>query len=364
MAKYWAYTNAALGQVDTSIVADIPAYEVFKDAGTSENRFVAYNPTDQPITATFKNRVTNTIVATFPVPAQSIVSKSSAGSTFTFTPTQITTPPGRLYLKPTTSPTPLPMIGQLSSTPGTWLPTNGTFPYPRLSTDISRIMPSLSIVPVATGNCSDLDLPGNPSGPNGGDRQCRASNKACAEWTGTFRGNLVGTRPFTQMTIYTDPALHIGWEQDPDMRSNTHVRVEYYFTDPPHPNPDRVEVLTLASPPGNTFVMEKNKMTPYYAGCYSDKRNFGQCNGTQSGLYGLVHQDLAVAKINLDNRFEVLGCDPTMPNCYRGAAPFPSSVTCGKIKVQVYGQAGPNQGLKKPIPCRRVPCRRRVPRRC
>jgi hypothetical protein len=350
MAKYWAYTNAALGQVDTSIVADIPAFGVFKDAGTSENRFVAYNSTNQSITATFKNRVTNTIVATFSVPARSIVSKSSAGQTFQFTPSQITPPASRLYLQPTTSPTPLPMIGQLSSTPGTWLPTNGTFPYPRLSTDISRIMPSLSIVPIAIGICSDLDLPGNPSGPNGGDQNCRQSNKAYAEWTGTFSGNLVGARPFTQMTIYTDPALHLGWEQDPSMRSNTHVRVEYYFTNPPHPNPDRVEVLTLSSPPGNTFVMEKNKMTPYYAGCYSDRTNFGLCNGNQSGLYGLSIPALAFEKINLDNRFEVPNCDPTMANCYRGAAPFPSSVTCGTFKVQVYGQAGADQGAKKPIP--------------
>jgi hypothetical protein len=109
-------------------------------------------------------------------------------------------------------------------------------------------------------------------------------------------------------------------------------------------------VLTLPSPPGNTFVMDKNKITPYYAGCYSDKTNFGLCNETQSGLYGLVNQALSVEKINLDDRFEVPGCDPTMSDCYRGAAPFPSSVTCGTIKVQVYGQAGSNQGAKKPIP--------------
>jgi hypothetical protein len=249
------------------------------------------------------------------------------------------------------------MIGQLSRTPGTWLPTTETYPFPDeclpppRPSCLSRIMPSLGIVPVSTGNCSDLDLPGNPSGPNGGDQNCRQSNKAYAEWTATFSGNLVGTRPFTQMTIYTDPAVHIGWEQDFTMRSNTHVRVEYYFTNPPHPNPDRVEVLTLPSPPGNTFVMEKNKLTSYYAGCYSDKTNFGLCNGTQSGLYGLANvPDLAFEKVNLDNRFEVPNCDPTSSDCYRGAAPFPSSVPCGTIKVQVYGQAGADQGAKKPIP--------------
>ena len=91
MAKYWAYTNALLGQVDASIVADIPAYGVFRDASTSE--FVAYNPTNQPITAHFKQLATGNAVKTLPVPAQSIVSESSAGGrAVTFKPSQITTP--------------------------------------------------------------------------------------------------------------------------------------------------------------------------------------------------------------------------------------------------------------------------------
>jgi hypothetical protein len=326
MAKYWAYTNAQLGQVDTSIVADTPAYGVSKDAGG--NSFVAYNPTGQPITVTFKNRVTNSVVATLGVPAQSIANKSSGGRTFTFKPSQITTPAGRLYLGPTTAPTPLPMTGQLSSTPGTWLPPAGTFPFPTSSDDISRIMPSLSIMPVATGNCSDIDLPGEEHCPN--------SNKAYAEWTGTFKGNLVGSKPFTQMVVYTDPALHPGWQQDPNIRANTHVRVEYFFVST-NKTPDRIEVYTLPSAHGNTFVMLQNKITPYYFGCYSDKTNFGVCNGDQSGLYGPDNPALSPGKIQLDNRFA-------------DAAPFPASVTCGKIKVQVYGQAGADEGAKVPVP--------------
>ena len=329
MAKYWAYTNAQLGQVDTSIVADTPAYGVFKDTGTSENRFVAYNPTNQGITVTFRNRVTNSVVATLTVPAQSIESKSSEGRTFVFKPSEITTPPGRLYLGPTTSPTPLPMTGQLTSAPGTWLPPAGTFPFPRMSTDISRITPSLSIVPVATGNCSDIDLPGGP--------HCADSNKAYAEWTGTFKGNRVGSQPFTQMTVYTDPALHPGWQQDPTIRANTHVRVEYYF-DSTQRTPDRIEVYTLPSVQGNTFVMLQNKITPYYFGCYATQSNFGICDPSlSSGLYGPDNPALSPGKIALDNRFAP-------------AAPFPASVTCGKIKVQVYGQAGSDQGLKVPVP--------------
>src|SRR5438874_3226459 len=329
MAKYWAYTNSLLGQVDASIVADTPAYGAFKDAGGSSS-FVAYNPTDQAITVNFKNRVTNAVVATLSVAAQSITSKSS-GRTSTFKPSQITTPAGRLYLGPTTGPTPLPMTGQLSSAPGTWLPPNGTFPFPRLSTDISRIVPSLSIVPVATGNCSDIDLPGGPN--------CTDSNEAYAEWTGTFKGNVVGSKPFTQMTVYTDPALHIGWQQDPNIRANTHVRVEYYFNST-NTTPDRIEVYTRPSFFGNTFVMLGNKITPYYFGAYNcvDKNppnpNAKPCDDSTSGLYGLGDPGL---KVTLDNRFAA-------------TAAFPASVTCGKIKVQVYGQTGPDQPIKVPVP--------------
>ena len=246
MAKYWAYTNSLLGQVDTSVVADIPAYGVFKNG--SGRTFVAYNPTDQETVVHFSGDVSKSLS----VPAHSIVSESPDRREISFKPSQITTPAGRLYLLPTTSPTPLPMTGQLSSTPGTWLPTNETYPFPRESTDISRIKPSLAIVPKSTGQCSNLDLPGNPSGPNGGDPVCRQSNKAYAEWTGTFKGTRVGERPFTQMTIYTNPALHVGWQQAErgQIQSNTNVRIEYYFTNPPHPNPDRVEVCGGRRTPG------------------------------------------------------------------------------------------------------------------
>ena len=328
MAKYWAYTNALLGQVDTSIVADIPAYGAFKDSGTQASRLVAYNPTGQSITVRFTQRATGNPVDTFSVPAQSIVARSGCRTTSTFKPTQITTPASRRYLGPTTGPTPLPMTGALTRASGTWLPPDGTFPFPRLSTDISRITPSLSIVPVATGNCSDLDLPGGPN--------CANSNKAYAEWTGTFKGNLVGSKPFTQMTVYTDPAIHVGWQQDPTIRANTHVRVEYYFVST-NSTPDRVEVYTLPSVQGNTFVMLQNKFTPYYFGCYSDKTNFGACNNLSSGLYGPDDPALSPGKIALDDRF--------VP-----AAPFPATVTCGKIKVQVYGQAGANNAIKMPVP--------------
>jgi len=331
MAKYWAYTNSLLGQPDTSIFADIPAYGVFKDP-SGNSSYVAYNSTNQSITATFKDRKTNRTVDTVPVPAQSMASKSS-GQTFTFTPTQITPPASRLYLGPATG-APLPLIGQLSNTPGTFLPPNGTFPYPRFSSDISKIMPSLSIVPVSTGNCGDLMPPGVPP-------DCPNSNKAYAEWTGTFSGNLVGTKPFTQMTIYTDPALHTGWQQDPGIHATANVRIEYYFT-PMSQTPDRIEVhIGVPESSGNTFTIGSHKITPYYFGRYNcvDKNppnpNAKPCDDSTSGLYGLTTPPGLL--VILDNRFAA-------------TAPFPASVTCGRIKVQVYGQTGANHAIKVPVP--------------
>lgn len=331
MAKHWAYTNALLGQVDTTIVADTPAYGAFKN-GVSGNSYVAYNPTRAPITVTFKQRLNNSVVATVNVPSLSIASKSSGSTAInTFKPIPPTTPAGRLYLQSTTGSEPL--TGKLTNASGTWLPTDGTFPFPN-NGDISRIMPSLTIVPKSTGNCSAIDLPGGTF--------CPGSNKAYAEWTGTFKGNLVGTKPFTQMVIYTDPALHTGWQQDPKINATTNVRVEYYF-DGTKQTPDRIEVYGGAPEYiGNTFVMSSNKITPYYFGGYTcvDKDppnpNAKPCDDSTSGLYGLTDPPPGLS-ITLDNRFA-------------DTKPFPASVTCGRIKVQVYGQAGPRDDIKVPVP--------------
>jgi len=343
MAKYWAYTNHLLGQVDTTVVADIPAYGAFRNAG-SGHTLVAYNPTDQEIEANFSG---GGVSESLHVPARSIASKSSGGGRGTeFKPNQITIPRARLYLgatsptpSPGVSPSPLPLRGQLCHTPGTWLPANETYEFPNSCPDplpngdcLSRIMPSLSIIPVSTGNCSDIDLPGV-----GGGAPCMNGNKAYAEWTGTFSGEHVGFRPSTQMTIYTNPALHPGWQQDPTIRSTTNVRIEYYF-DAAGQTPDRVEVYTGSpSQTGNTFVINDNKITSYYYGGYwCIERAFGTplCNDSQSGLYGL---DAGARRVTLDNRFAE-------------AKAFPDRVTCGRIKVQVYGQTGNNQSVKVPVP--------------
>ena len=330
MAKHWAYTNALLGPVDTSIVANTPSYGVFNN-GTQGYHLVAYNPSEQPISVKFTQRQTNSEVATLTVPGQSIVSKSSgsAPASVTFKPAHITMPAGRLYLGETKGT--LPARGHLLPAPGIWLPKDETYPFPNNGA-ISKIMPSLTIVPVSTGNCGDLDIPGETGG-----EPCKNGNKAYVEWEGTFGGNLVSNKPFTQMAIYTNPALHPGWQQNPLIEANTHVRVEYYF-DFTSNTPDRIEVYTLPSEKGNTFVIGKNKFTHYYFGCYHlQQANRDDC---ASGLYGL--ETGSPLKITLDDR--------PLPEHPPAAKPFPPNVTRGKIKVQVYGQAGPDQTKKAPVP--------------
>ena len=65
------------------------------------------------------------------------------------------------------------------------------------------------------------------------------------------------------MAIYTNPAVHPGWQQDPTIAATTQVRIEYYF-DAASNTPDRVEVYTGSpSQTGNTFVINANKITSY-----------------------------------------------------------------------------------------------------
>lgn len=339
MAKYWAYTNHLLGQVDTSVHADIPAYSVFNSG--SGKTFVAYNASDQEITVHFTGE---NVSQSFPVPPRSIASSSGGGTTSTFAPSQLAIPTARLYLGATSptpgpgaSPSPLPLRGRLSHMPENWLPTNETYSFPE-NGDFSRIMRSLAIVPVATGNCADVDLPGGPF--------CRSSDKAYAEWEGTFKGNLVGSKPYTQMAIYVNPALHPGWQQDPSFNDRrvgaTHVRIEYYFN-AMNQIPDRVEVVWAPSYFGNTFVMQEHKITNYYFRCYNSlcgEADIGLCDGKGSGFYGLSlerpdpHQTFVVVR---DAR-------PGIPN-----QEFPCNVRCGKIKVQVYGPAGSEPSTKVPV---------------
>jgi hypothetical protein len=334
-AKYWAYSNSLLGQVDTSVVADVPTYGVFTRAGSGPT-YVAYNPTNAKITVTFKKASDGTVVTTLDVNPFSIASKGSAGVT-SFAPSPIAATKGRLYLQKATTPDPAkePLRGIMTNAPGTWLPTTQTFTFPA-SNDLSRILPSLSIVPISTGNCSDTEPPG-PTNPG-----CPSSIPAYAEWKGTFSGNLVNSRAaHTLLNIYTDLGLGVGWQQDPTVRSTTFVRVLYDFDSADQT--DRIERINLPPNGGNSFVIGKQKMTDYYFSCYaSQKVNAGICDDSNgynlaNGYYGLVPPTgVPESVVVIDDRF---------------AAPraFPSNVKCGTITVQVYGQPS-NQPIKRPVP--------------
>ncbi|ACO47762.2 glycosyl hydrolase [Deinococcus deserti] len=63
----------AMGQVDTSVTANVPNYAVFKK-GTART-YAAYNPTASPITVTFSDG------ATLTVPARQVVSSRGSGTT-------------------------------------------------------------------------------------------------------------------------------------------------------------------------------------------------------------------------------------------------------------------------------------------
>jgi endoglucanase Acf2 len=52
---HWLHTFNAVGQVDTTVTANIPTYAVFADPVTGDLTCAAYNPADTPQTVTFSN---------------------------------------------------------------------------------------------------------------------------------------------------------------------------------------------------------------------------------------------------------------------------------------------------------------------
>jgi len=343
MAKYWAYTNSLLGQVDPSVRADQPDFAVFVN-GSGQQTFAAYNPGTTPITITFYKDSDGSQLTSFPIPAGTVVSQGAAGST-SFKPlaegptgpTNLGAEPGRLYLQ-SVSGSDLPLTGTLTDEAGTWLPTNGTSAFPA-SDDSSAIMPSLTIIPVSTGNCADIFAPGTPG--------CTNSNAAYGKWVGSFSGTAIGQIPHTTFAVYADPAIGAGWQTNPatDNKNTTHVLVKYWFDKANYPSqyPDRIEefhVGTNAS--NNTFVIGANEITDYYFGCYANFQNGSKCDSSQlNPFYGNTALSISLAQIVNFN-----------PN--NGAVlpitPYPQNVACGVVEVDVYGSAGSNQKTKAPLP--------------
>jgi hypothetical protein len=345
MAKYWAYTNSLLGQIDPTVYADQPNFAVFVN-GTGQQTFVAYNPGTTSLTFTFYKVSDNSEVTSFAVAAGAVVSQGAAGST-SFTPTAdgpngetaLGPEPGRLYLQTAPS-TSLPLTGTLTDDPGTWLPASETTAFPA-SNDFTAIMPSLTVVPVSTGNCPDIFTPGTP---NSG-KPCEESNLAYGKWVGSFSGTAIGQIPHTSFAVYADPALGAGWQTNPDTvgKNVTHVLVKYWFSQGNYPAqyPDRIEAYwngTNAS--DNTFVIGANELTDYYFGCYRNFQKDGCDTSLMNPLYGLT--TLGFLQVEIVNFKPGVGDLPIVP--------LPATVACGVVEVDVFGSAGPNQMLKTPLP--------------
>jgi hypothetical protein len=341
MAKYWAYTNSLLGQIDTSVYANQPNYAVF--SRNQQQTFVGYNPSTTPATFNFYKVSNGTQVTSFEVPAGAVVSQGAAGST-TFTPTTngpkgpdaLGQEPGRLYLQ-TPSGSSLPLTATLTEAPGTWLPPAGTSSFPA-SDDLSAITPSLTIIPVSTGNCADIFAPGTPG--------CENSNQAYGKWVGSFSGAAIGEIPHTTFAIYADPAIGAGWQTNPKTvnKNTTHVLVKYWFSQANYPAqyPDRIEAYwNGTNATDNTFVVGANELTDYYFGCYSNFQDGGKCDKTQTNpFYGLTTLGSRLA--------EIVNFKPGVGDL--PITPLPPNVTCGIVEVDVFGSAGPKQDLKTPLP--------------
>ncbi|MFO1417189.1 MAG: glycosyl hydrolase [Methylotetracoccus sp.] len=331
MAKYWAYTNSLLGQVDDTVLADTTSYGVFKNAA-GQRSFVAYNPGGTVLDAVhFFDRKTGAAVSTLTgIPPGTMLANTPTANSVAYDPTT-SQPVGRLYLQATSGS--LPLTGALTPEPGTWLPAAEQYAFPA-SNDLSNIAGSLAVIPPSTNNCADIDLPGGPN--------CPKSNAAYAEWTGHFCGKLIGGSTgtaATRMAIHMNPALNAGWQRDPTIHTNGHVRVEYDFDN--DGTTDRIEVVVGGLDLNNTFAIGYQKFTDYYFRCYA---NFptsppNQCSVKTSGFYG--DDDTSA------NPPYIVVLDGRLPGTNQ---PFPATVGYGTVKVQVYGQAGVNGPTKVALP--------------
>ena len=208
MGKNFAYAMAELGVLDAGVVADTASYGVFCQGGSlpgcvgGARSYSAYNPTDAPITVTFRDAGTRAPVATVTVPARTLATQEGSGAVVTDTPAPPTVDAKRLYLgKPTSfsaSCGDLPAQAlPLATTPGTWTLPAGTTPYP---SDTSALNDSIVCLP-GREDINGTNLP--PDDPGN-----------VRTWQGTFSGILKGEN-FTHFNIFTNQSLFPGWQLDP-----------------------------------------------------------------------------------------------------------------------------------------------------
>jgi hypothetical protein len=97
---HWLHNLNAMGQLDTTITADIPTYAVFNNAGT--RTYVAYNPGSTDITVSYSNGVN------CEVPAKQLIASTTcvSGPTNTPGPTATASNTPTITLTPTITSTP------------------------------------------------------------------------------------------------------------------------------------------------------------------------------------------------------------------------------------------------------------------
>jgi hypothetical protein len=301
-AKHWAYSLAALGQIDFNVTADTTSYAVFNNNG--RRTYTAYNPGDSDVTVTFTDKA-NGAKTTLAVPARSMASKLPNGPDNVDLIAPYTPDARRLYLRGNNT---------LSSTPGTWMPSQGQTSFPG---DVSALSGNLIQIPKRSDqtNQSPQPISQTPIVP--------PPVSDIRAWTGAFSGKLASDpkQQVTRFSLYTNQALFPGWQQDPSVAGNT-VTVRFIYDFNSDGNPDRIEVLQNAPlSSGNAFLYE-SKLTEY-----TGDRLFNGPIGRGNVFIGGIDEHGLIAYTD----------------------PYPNEVTNGTLTVQIYGGSNPNTVLLHPF---------------
>jgi hypothetical protein len=208
-AKHWAYSLNALGQIDSSVIANTPNYAVFCKAASGAKcaggarTFVVYNAGNSNTTVTFKDADTGATVQTVSATANALTTQAgnNAPAHETISPPSAA---NRLYLrKPAsysaTCEPQTPVTLTLETSAGAWLPAIGSTAYP---TDTSALADSVVCVPKRTR--------GNPP-----DNAIAPDLHFQRAWQGTFSGSLITQTDYTRFSIYSNQSLFPGWQRDP-----------------------------------------------------------------------------------------------------------------------------------------------------
>lgn len=269
--KYWAYSLNQLGQVDTSIIADISSYGVFKKEG-GNRVFVAYNHANEAKDVKFLEKDTSKVVKTITVPAGSMSTFVENGSQTDETltkKTEVVDDTTRLYLWADSYPASKTGELTLHTTPGSWeLSVSSTFNFPN---DFNALSGSLVTLPKMT-YANDGTRPKSPLTKPDPANNPELKTRLYKSWKCEFSGELVGDpdKAFPQFAIYTNPIMDKdkggvpGWQQGLSTTSTNAVVLCIEFDYESDGKVDRTETFdAFASATGNSFLYG-NMITQYW----------------------------------------------------------------------------------------------------